>query len=185
MSLVSKQRMAVDEFLRWAMGREGRWELVDGVPVAMGPERVVHGLTIHRAVNAFERAIAATGTRCLAVPDSVAVRIDANTSFQPDALIYCGEPVSDDALTIDAPVVVVEVLSPSSATHDFRDKLVGYFRVPSIHHYLIVDPDRRIVVHHRRGEGDMIETRILADGILSLAPPGLDVPIADLFTPSA
>jgi Uma2 family endonuclease len=107
------------------------------------------------------------------------------TSFQPDALIYCGEPASDDALTIDTPTAVVEVLSPSSATHDFRDKLVGYFRVPSVHHYLIVDPDRCIVVHHRRGEGDVIETRILADGVVSLAPPGLDVPIADLFTPSA
>lgn len=184
MSLVSKQRMAVDEFLQWATGREGRWELVDGVPVAMGPERVVHGLTIHRAVNAFERAIVAAGVRCHALPDSVVVRIDANTTFQPDALIYCGDPADDDALTIDTPTVVVEVLSPSSVAHDFRDKLVGYFRVPSIHHYLIVDPDRRIVIHHRRGTGDAIETRIVAEGMLPLAPPGLDFPVADLFTPS-
>jgi Uma2 family endonuclease len=76
------------------------------------------------------------------------------------------------------------VLSASSATRDVRDKLVGYFRVPSVHHCLIVDPDRRIVVHHRRREADVIETRILADGVLSLAPPGLAVAVADLFSPA-
>jgi Uma2 family endonuclease len=184
MSLVSKQRMAVGEFLEWATGREGRWELVDGVAVAMGPERLAHGLTIHRLVSAFERAITAAGIGCHAVPDCVVVRIDAYTSYQPDALIYCGAPLGGDTLSVDTPTVVAEVLSPSSATHDFRDKLVGYFRVPSVHHYLIVDPDRCIVVHHRRGDGDVIETRILADGVLSLSPPGLAVAVSDLFSPA-
>jgi Uma2 family endonuclease len=183
MSLVSKQRMAVGEFLEWATGREGRWELVNGVAVAMGPERLVHGLTIHRVVSAFERAIAAAGIGCHAVPDCVIVRIDAYTGYQPDALIYCGAPLGDDTLAVDTPTIVVEVLSPSSAIRDFRDRLVGYFRVPSVHHHLIVDPDRRIVVHHRRGEADVIETRILADDILSLSPPGLAVAVADLFSP--
>jgi Uma2 family endonuclease len=82
---------------------------------------------------------------------------------------------------VDAPIRVVEVLSPGSATKDFRDNLVGYCRVASIQHYLIIDPDRRIVVHHRRGEGDLIQTRIVADGPLSLTPPGLEIAIADLF----
>lgn len=177
--------MAVGEFLDWATGREGRWELVDGVPVAMGPERAIHGLTIHRTVNALERAIAAAGIGCQALPDSVVVRVDAHTSFQPDALVYCGERVSDDAIAVDAPVLVVEVLSPGSATHDFRDKLVGYFRVASVKHYLIVDPDRRMVIHHRRADNDAIETRIVAEGVLSLVPPGIGVEVADLFEPKA
>jgi hypothetical protein len=38
---------------------------------------------------------------------------------------------------------------------DLRDKLRGYFRVASIQHYLIVDPDKRIVIHHARGAGDV------------------------------
>jgi Uma2 family endonuclease len=183
MTGASKQRMAVGEFLAWATGHEGRWELVDGMPVAMGPERAIHGLTIHRAVNALDRAIAAAGIGCHVLPDSVVVRIDANTSFQPDALVYCGERVDDDTLEVEAPVIVVEVLSPGSATHDFRDKLIGYFRVASVVHYLIVDPDRRMVIHHRRADGDRIETRIVADGLLSLTPPGIDVDVTDMFEP--
>jgi Uma2 family endonuclease len=89
--------------------------------------------------------------------------------------------LADDTLTVDAPVLVIEVLSPGSEAKDFRDKLVGYFRVASIRHCLIIDPDRRIVVHHQRGEGDLIQTRIVADGALSLAPPGLEFPVAELF----
>jgi hypothetical protein len=42
---------------------------------------------------------------------------------------------------------------------DLRDKLVGYFMVPSIMHYLIVDPDDRMVVHHARS-ADAITTHI-------------------------
>jgi Uma2 family endonuclease len=78
-------------------------------------------------------------------------------------------------------VVVVEVLSPSNAMQDLRDKLQGYFRVPSIRHYLIVDPDKRLIIHHARGDGDLIATRIVSDGALSLDPPGIELIAADLF----
>jgi Uma2 family endonuclease len=107
------------------------------------------------------------------------VRIDRHRSYQPDALIACGEPVSDNALEASNPVVVVEVLSPSNAMKDLRDKLVGYFQVPSIVHYLIVDPDDRLVIHHARGS-DAIATRILSAGAsMRLDPPGLEIVVAD------
>lgn len=175
--------MRVDEFLAWAEGREGKWELIDGTVVGMASERLGHGTTIYRVVGALDRAIAAACGSCHVVPDSVVVRIDEHTTFQPDALVYCGEPLPDDTMVVEAPVVVVEVLSPGTATRDLRDKLLGYFRIPSIHHYLIVDTERRIVIHHRRGEGDLIETRIVGEGTLALDPPGLSLAATDLLGP--
>jgi Uma2 family endonuclease len=80
------------------------------------------------------------------------------------------------------PIVVVEVLSPSNAMKNLRDKLVGYFMVPSIRHHLIVDPDNGLVIHHARGSGDAIATRILNDGSsLNLDPPGLEMAVAEFF----
>jgi Uma2 family endonuclease len=64
--------------------------------------------------------------------DSAAVRIDANTSYQPDVMVYCEEPVSGHAMVIANPAIVVEVLSPGNALKDLRDKLQGYFRVPRV-----------------------------------------------------
>ncbi len=79
------------------------------------------------------------------------------------------------------PVIVVEVLSPSTVARDHGAKLTGYFSLPSLVHYLILDPDRRVLIHHKRGQGDIIETRILTEGLLRLDPPGLEAPVADMF----
>jgi Uma2 family endonuclease len=73
------------------------------------------------------------------------------------------------------------VLSPGNAVTDLRDKLQGYFRVASIAHYLIVDPDKRIVIHHARGTGDAVSTRIVSDGALRLVPPGIEIGVGELF----
>ena len=75
---------------------------------------------------------------------------------------------------------MVEVLSPSTAADDHGVKLDGYFSLPSVEHYLILDPDRRVMIHHKRG-ADAIETRILRDGLVRLDPPGFDAEVAAFF----
>jgi Uma2 family endonuclease len=185
MTALRKQIMSVDEFLAWAERQPDRWELVEGIPTAMPPERVVHGDVKYRVARALDVAIARAQVRaqvpCRFVLDSAAVRIDPRSLYQPDALVYCGEPVSGDALEIRNPVVVFEVLSPGNAVTDLRDKLQGYFRVASIQHCLIVDPDKRIVIHHARGAGDVVATRIVSEGTVRLDPPGIEITVGELF----
>ncbi len=60
-------------------------------------------------------------------------------------------------------------------------KLEGYFSLRSVEHYLIFDPDRRVMIHHRRGQAEAIETRILRDGVIRLDPPGLEAEVAGFF----
>jgi Uma2 family endonuclease len=86
----------------------------------------------------------------------MAIRIDARTTYEPDASVACGYPVAPDAIEIDNPVIVVEVLSPSTAAIDHGRKLSGYFLLPSVHHYLILDPERRVVIRHKRGVGGRV-----------------------------
>ena len=173
--------MSVDEFFTWAEGREGRWELHDGRPVAMSPERVLHAETKGAVFLALKAAIERAGAPCRAVPDGAAVRIAARTSFEPDATVYCGPRLAPDAIEIPDPIIVVEVLSPSTEGRDHRAKLKGYFSLPSVQHYLILDPDTRTLIHHKRGQGDIIETRILGEGVLRLDPPGIETPVGEMF----
>ncbi len=84
-------------------------------------------------------------------------------------------------MILEAPLIVVEVSSPSSERDDIGDKLVEYFSVPSIHHYLIVNPRKKAVVHHGRSEAGDIATRIPKGGQLDLAPPGLTIPVRELL----
>jgi len=184
MTALPKHKMPVDDFLAWAATENGRWELFDGVPVEMSPERVIHGRVKYLAAKAVERAIERAGVPCQFLLDSVAVRIDKHRSYQPDVLVHCGEPLPDDAIEVPNPIVVVEILSPGNAMKDLRDKLLGYFQVPSIMHYPIVDPDKRLIIHHARGDGDVIATRIISAGPLQLDPPGVETTVADFFPPA-
>ncbi len=176
--------MTVDEFLPWAEGQEGRWELHDGVPVMMAPERAAHIRTKFSAAKVLDAAVAAAGLPCEVFTDGMAIRIDARATYEPDASVVCGPRAPADAIEVDNPIVVVEVLSPSTAAIDHGRKLSGYFSLPSVQHYLILDPERRVVIHHKRGSGDAIETRVLTDGAARLDPPGFEVAVEALFPPA-
>ena len=57
MTAIPRERMTVDEFLVWAEGRQGRWELEDGQAMAMSPERVLHARVKYYVQSALARAI--------------------------------------------------------------------------------------------------------------------------------
>ena len=182
MSVQPKPYMTVDEFLVWAEGQPGRHELFEGVVYAMAPERSAHAETKHRVARALEEAIKTKGARCWMLPDGMTVRIDKDTAHEPDALVYCGKKLPRDAVEVPSPVIVVEVKSPSTRRLDATLKLTSYFKVPSVQHYLIVDPDGGPVIHHQRGKDDVILTRIVAPGgRLQLNPPGLSITVSALL----
>ena len=146
------------------------------------PERVNHSRAKARTWLALRAAILARGLACEALPDGASIRINDRTVYQPDALVRCGPPAPGDAVEVSDPVIVVEVISPSSRGIDAGVKLARYFSLPSVRHYLIVDTDQRTVIHHRRDKAGLIGVEILHDGPLTLDPPGLAIDVRDLFS---
>lgn len=181
MTAISKLRMTADEFIPWAMAQPWRYELVAGEVVAMSPERVGHVESKGNVYLALRQALRAAGVACRAYTDGVAVRIDASTVYEPDALVRCGEPLHEDLIEINDPVIVVEVVSPSTEALDAGAKLEAYFRLPSVRHYLIVSTKSASVIHHIRMDDGRIETRIVRSGPLQLAPPGIAVEVESFF----
>ena len=167
--------MTVDEFLSWADGRPGRYELYMGRIYAMSPERSRHAETKYAAARALDDAIRTAGLKCHMLPDGMTVRIDATTAHEPDALVYCGDKLPGDAIEVPSPVIIVEVLSPATTRIDASKKLTGYFSLPSVHHYLIIDPEKALAIHHlRQGDGTIL-TRIMRDGTIRFEPPGFEM----------
>jgi Uma2 family endonuclease len=89
--------------------------------------------------------------------------------------------MDDDAISATNPVIIVEVLSSSTAGTDTGGKLAGYFLVPSIAHYLVIHPTKKSVIHHRREPSGSIATRILASGEIQLDPPGIAVMVEEFY----
>jgi Uma2 family endonuclease len=184
MPRTAERLMDVDAFLDWASKLEGKFELHDGRPVAMSPERVRHAGTKSETYAALREAIRRANLPCRAYVDGITVRVRNNRAFIPDVLVASPAP-PPDAVTIGNPVIVVEVLSPTTEEADHGIKLNGYFSLPSLAHYLILDPVLRVAIHHTRESHARGAPRHYHSGSLRLDPPGLDVAVEDLFEPEA
>ena len=177
--------MTAEEFFAWSeTWADGeRYELVEGHPVRLQSERVSHAETKASAWLALRTAIRQAALNCSAFPDGVSVRISDHSVREPDVIVHCG-PYEPDQVYSTNPVVVVEVISPSSVMTDVDRKLIDYFSVASILHYLIVYGPEKRVVHHRRAVADgEIITAILGEGAeIDLSPPGLKTTVDALLT---
>jgi Uma2 family endonuclease len=89
--------------------------------------------------------------------------------------VRCGAPLPDDAVKVTDPIIVVEVLSPSTRARDAGAKLEDYFRLPSVRHYLILKTENQTVIHHARDAAGSISTGIIRGDSIVVDPPGIVV----------
>jgi Uma2 family endonuclease len=174
------QHFSREEFRLWAECQKRRYERIAGEPVAMSPERIEHVRVKNRIWAALDRAVHAANLPCEALGDGVTIEINEDTDYEPDAVVNCGPPAPGDAVAATNPVIVVEVLPPSTESVDLADKLADYFKVATIQHYLIVRARRREVIHHKRS-GSEIVSRVINIGGIVLDPPGITIDVADIY----
>jgi len=118
--------------------------------------------------------------RCGQPIDDDRVEIDDENVYEPDVTVQCGQPIDLDSTPATHPTILVEVSSPSTKGVDSSKKLLGYFQLPGVQQYLVVDPARRAVIHHRRTDNG-VGTALVREGALQLDPPGIELKIADFF----
>src|SRR5262245_3265704 len=182
MNIAFHKRLTVDEFLAWAVRqKEGKYELVDGGVIMQQAQRWGHSKVKLQVAIVLRDAIKKAGVACYVASDGPTVRISRHKAFVPDALVApLPEPEFDD-LEVENPIVVVEVLSPSTVRMDTQTKLRGYFKVATVQHYLIVDPGKRIVTCFTRSKRGPARRRIVRKGALALNPPGIEMHLRDVF----
>ena len=189
MNSLTLVRMTVEQFQDWLDARaaslaydEPKWELFDGVPEMQSSERWLHGRLKVQIMLAFRSAIDESELPFEVALDSIGVRIGPNDEYVPEAVVFPAGIIGDNDRQAPKPIIVVEVLSPSTRNKDLRTKADGYGRVPTIQHYLAVDPDGGVVVHFQRKGAKLVRPRDgLEYGELRLAPPGLVLKVKDLL----
>jgi len=181
MTVLTESRMTVDEYLAWAEAHPGRYELFRGEVFPMSPETTGHVKIKGAVYRALYGAVRESGYPCHVLSDGATVRVDSMTAYEPDALVYCGPERALSNIEVPEPIILVEVLSPSTRQLDASVKLTGYFRLPSVAHYLIVDPAEPMIVHHSRKPGQDIVTRVVTEGVIQLEPPGIEIALTDIY----
>ena len=170
-----------DEFFRWLERQEGRFELVDGEPRAMTGGSQRHNRVVTRLYDAIRSRL--RNGPCQPSPFNTAVRIPADNIRYPDLLVDCG-PFRPDDYAASEPVLVVEVLSPSTRVFDLTQKLEEYHTVPSLRHILVLDPEApRARLHSRAGESDVWSWRLMqGEGAeVELTALGVVLPLEECY----
>jgi Uma2 family endonuclease len=109
--------------------------------------------------------------------------LSTGNAYYPDASVIGGKPDTDpeDALSATNPVVLVEVLSPSTADYDRTDKLRDYQQIPSVRHVVHVAHDvQQIEVWSRTNDG-WSKTACGAGDVAHLSAIGCSLDVSDVY----
>ncbi len=158
--------MTAEQFLAWDQTQTVRHEFVRGeVFMMVGGTDFNNTVTLNLAL-ALRKHLG--GSRCRVYANDVKLRIEsADCYFYPDLMVTCSPADAAQRLIKREPVLVVEVLSPSTASFDRGDKFAEYRRLPGLAEYLLVDAARRRCDLYRKG----------ADGLWVLHPSGATEPV--------
>ncbi|MGB8841087.1 MAG: Uma2 family endonuclease [Aliidongia sp.] len=177
MGAVLRQTMTLAEFLSWEERQEQRYEFDGFQPVAM-----TGGTDTHEAIGETLRALLWDGLRgkpCRVRGPTMKIEVVGRIRY-PDAFVYC-KPVAPSEQIIREPVVVFEILSPSTSRIDRIAKLREYQATDSIQRYVILEQDSIAATVFAR-EGGLWTARALTDGdVLAMPEIGIDLPLAAIY----
>ena len=170
---------SAEAFLAWAERQPERYELVDGAARMMTGGSPNHARISRNALTVL--AVRLGAGRCEAFGGDLAVILGPQRVVFPDASVSC-EPVTE--IGADRPVVIVEVLSPSTAAYDLGDKAFAYRKLPSLRHLVLIRQDRIGVEHYHRdaeGEDFVLTETDRVDDPLALTAIRIELSVAELY----
>jgi Uma2 family endonuclease len=181
MSVTSRvQAMTRDQFFDWAETQDTRYEFDGFEPVAMTGGNLNHNriaFNIHRPLH---RRLRWSGCEPLGLDAGVATAGD--TLRYPDAVVTCS-PAQGGSRLVPDPVVIFEVISPTSGHVDRIVRVREYAAVDSIRRYIIVESASvGVTVHERQATGQKwTVTTVMADDLLPLPEIGAEIPVGEIY----
>lgn len=175
-----RPKLSVQDYLEAEKVSEIRHEYVDGEVYAMAGVSKKHN---EINGNLLERLLAhLKGSKCDTYFVDVKVQVKKlNRFYYPDLVVVCGEDTESDYV-ITKPTIVVEILSPSTAGTDRREKMFAYQEIDSLQEYLMIEQDaEHAELYRRRDDGLWSWITFEADEELELDSIGFRMPLTDLY----
>lgn len=170
-----------DDYLAWEADQAQRHEYVRGEVFAMAGGEDRHATVALTLASALKQHL--RGTPCRVYMNDVKLQVQAaDAFFYPDVFVTCSPVDAANRLVKQAPCLVVEVLSPSTAAYDRGDKFASYRLCPSLQEYAVVDIDRRTVdLFRKSADGLWVLHPATVNDTLELRSVQLSLPVAHAF----
>jgi Uma2 family endonuclease len=176
-------RMSVDEFVTWAAGAGGSWQLIDGVPHGMAPPSRTHGKLQSELARRIGNHLLDAGAPCdvITTPGIIPRLMSQHNMRVPDLAVTCS-PFDREERALTDPILIVEILSPSNQADTWAN-VWAYTSLASVKEILVVRADRIGAFLLRRGVDDAWPERPaeIVDGLLELTSIGFSVSLADIY----
>lgn len=141
------------EYINWERKAVTKHEYLDGEIVAMSGASNAHNIiTMNTSYQLYDQLL---DRDCFVYASDMRVRAQPPVSyFYPDIAVVCGEPRFEDDVfdTLLNPTLIIEVLSPSTAAYDRREKFTRYQQIALLKEYILISQSRMHVEHHLRQE---------------------------------
>lgn len=183
MGVVPALKMSLSDDLVWEGRQPERHEFWKGDIFAMVGGKRGHGRIVANLMRHLGNHL--DGTPCQAFSESMKVQVGDDAVLYPDVFVTCDSTFSTfsaEQLVFTAPVLVVDVLSPSTQAHDRSHKFAIYRRIASLREYALIDPDTRRVEVFRPGDDGLWNLFDMSDEArVAFTSVGFGLPLADLF----
>ncbi len=177
MPSAAEKLMSLDEFLAWEREQPERHEFDGFIVTAMTGASMAHVQITMNLAFALRQGLRGTGCR----PMSSDAKVIAGGAVRyPDVAVTC-QPMADKDDVVPAPVVIIEVLSPSTERVDRGRKKLDYFATPSVRQYAIVAQDERLVDLYTRTEAGWVNDVITGDAVLNLSSIGVELALDAIY----
>ena len=177
MNLAVPKPMTLEEFLDWESRQEVRYEFDGTQPIAMAGGTAAHTRIQRNLALALGGRL--RGKPCEFFGSDLKIEV-AGTIRYPDGFVVCS-PLANTATVVRDPVVIFEILSPSTSGKDRIIKTREYQATPSVKHYVILEQDRIAATVFTRADDDWITHILLEDANLAMPEIGITLALAELY----
>lgn len=172
--------LTLQGFLDWEEQQLERHEFHRGEVFAMVGARRVHNEVTGNVYSLLKGHL--RGSRCRAYMETMKLRIAQDTILYPDVMVTCDADDLRAEQVFERPVLVVEVLSPTTQSYDRGAKFTLYRMVPSLREYLLIDPEsREVQVFRRNADGLFTVHDLTGEATIGIHSIDCDLLIADVF----
>jgi Uma2 family endonuclease len=181
---LAQPHFSVDDYLHWEAEQLLRHDYVRGEVFAMTGGTLRHNRATLRCSINFEQHL--KGTRCKVFSGDVKVAVlPTEHWFYPDVVVTCNaQDLADmNATEVRAPVLVLEVLSPSTAAYDRSEKFLSMQKLSSLQEYALLDAGAARLEVFRRNAAGRFEHFVFegADTVAELTSIAWQGPVAALL----
>ncbi len=182
-------KLSIEEYLKHEVESNTKYEYHKGQIITLAGWTIKHGLLCANIYSEIRNELRQNNSNCKPLSSEIKLHVKSekyDSFLYPDTMAICGELKESDTNqhAVKNPVLIVEVLSKSTADYDRGDKFHIYRQIPTLQEYVLIEQDKYVVdIHYKNPKSDLWRiTRIEGkESIIILQSLNISVSMKNLF----